>query len=172
MSVNVEIVGSKGEIVSIDPGIEGGWACWEAKWWSRQTIPIETGLVKPRVKSKDWMTRLDSSIDQWWGLVNDHPEWRHMLIEWPKFMESGGGQTVARTDALVKLAVCAGRIVEVFKASAIEVTPVPVADWKGQLPKEVINKRIVKRLGPEPCEDFQTHAWDAVGIGLWGKGFL
>jgi hypothetical protein len=95
-----------------------------------------------------------------------------MLIEWPKFMESGGGQTVARTDSLVKLVACAGRIVQVFRGLGVPVTLVPVADWKGQLPKEVVNKRIVKRLGEAACEDFQTHAWDAVGVGLWAKGFL
>ena len=170
MSVNVTIYACE-RVVSVDPGIDGGWASWLGTEWKKELPPEDTGLVRPRGKSKDWATRLDSSLDQWVELLREW-RWEHMLIEWPKFMESGGGQTVARTDALVKLAATCGRIVQVFRGEDIPVTLVPVADWKGQLPKEVVNKRIVKRLGEAACEDFETHAWDAVGIGLWGKGFL
>jgi len=47
----------------------------------------------------------------------------------------------------------------------VTVTP---AGWKGQLTKEIVIKRIQKRI-PDVVEKFDPYKdiWDAIGIGLW-----
>jgi hypothetical protein len=46
------------------------------------------------------------------------------------------------------------------------------SEWKGQLPKSVVERRLRVTLGNSVCRDLgiESHAWDAIGIGLWARG--
>lgn len=50
--------------------------------------------------------------------------------------------------------------------------PVEINKWKGQLSKKNVTDRIKNKLTKKVCKtlEIRTHAWDAVGIGLWAKG--
>lgn len=63
--------------------------------------------------------------------------------------------------------------------------PAPVSQWKGQLSKQQVVDRVLKRWNhnTDPGRnddtleflssfDYPSHDWDAVGIGLWGAGWF
>ncbi len=59
-----------------------------------------------------------------------------------------------------------------------KVTYLTPNEWKGQLPKEVVQQRIASleaerkiTLGSAPSQKFSSHSLDAVGIALFGMGF-
>ncbi len=65
-------------------------------------------------------------------------------------------------------------------AGAVKVFP---RDWKGNVPKKVMARRIDRSLDPaerrvlaaclvDVPKDLQHNVWDAVGIGLWHLGRL
>jgi hypothetical protein len=160
----------RGDILVIDSGVESGWAVFSRFYWSRLEPPVTTGLVCPR-KDLSWEERLDASCRYYELLVRGHLPGL-VLIEWPAFMESEGGTMVARTEGLVKLAAWCGAIRRTFRMLDVSVYHAKVGVWKGQTSKRIVNARIVKRLGAEACQGFKDHVWDAVGIGLWAKGYL
>jgi hypothetical protein len=94
-----------------------------------------------------------------------------VYFEEPVFFTDGGSTAVAASGSLVKLSMATGAMAQVAWGKGAEVKMAPVVQWKGQLPKKVVNKRICKLL---KCSSraYTSHAWDAVGIGLWAKGFF
>ena len=146
-------------IITIDPGLTGtGYAIWDKKWEL-----MRYGILNPPPLS--WENKayaIAGKISELCGTygVNEG------AIEFPAFFQSAGGATVAASGALVKLTMLVGIICGTvdFKPILVE-----VRDWKGQLPKDVIIKRI-KRILPN-CKA-KSHDWDAIGIGLHLKGDL
>ena len=80
---------------------------------------------------------------------------------------------VARSGSLVKLSVFSGVLAGML-ASITRHTPlfVPVRDWKGQLKKEMVNRRVMERIGARTCVKFNVRKdmYDAIGIGLFVSG--
>jgi hypothetical protein len=79
---------------------------------------------------------------------------------------------------LVTLALMAGALVGHFipQASIAEYKP---REWKGQVPKPVMQRRIESRLSQEelgrvswPAKSYRHNVWDAIGIGLHHVGRL
>lgn len=104
-----------------------------------------------------------------------------------EFLPSARGHA-AITDVLGVAFACGvlGQISRELKATF---HAVPVTKWKGQLSKDQVARRILKKWGMEgpckkscPCDDAPlsfmsdprspSHDWDAVGIGLFGMGFF
>lgn len=77
---------------------------------------------------------------------------------------------------LIDLACVAGGIAALFDTQQI-ITVYP-ADWKGQMPKEKMNKRVLDTLTPEERKCIQSvgkldhNTLDAIGIGLHYLGRL
>jgi len=74
-----------------------------------------------------------------------------------------------QTGDLQKLTFLVGVLAGYFQ-SAVSFTPVTPNEWKGQLPKSVVIRRLQKRFGPGATQDWEKDGWDAVGIGLWKLG--
>lgn len=91
------------------------------------------------------------------------------FCECPQFFASASGEMVAGRGDLVKLSIAVGAVAGVLRQSA-KFYPIEVNVWKGQLTKENVNRRIARTLGAVNVGDFVSHAWDAVGIGLFAKG--
>lgn len=101
-----------------------------------------------------------------------------LVAEWPAFRAANAvGHAAASQDDLTGLAACAG---VVFAAPMLDpewlgalALAAPVADWKGQLPKKVVNQRLERAIGSEDRVGTKIHAdaWDATGIGLWVMGY-
>lgn len=90
-----------------------------------------------------------------------------VVCEYPKFFGSAGGHMVAASGDLLKLTFLVGAIGGA--CIPLPFIPIGVNDWKGQLPKEVVEERINRRYGIPKMRDLgvKSHAYDAVGIGLY-----
>ncbi len=154
--------------ISIDPGFGGtGYAVWEhGKFKQQMGEPILTGTIKPR--DSDTVDGALEIVDKLWSELNRY-EFRRVGIEFPKLF---GGSAVSMASAqsgdLFKLVYLIGTLGNTFRGASVEL--IPVNTWKGQLTKDVCERRIRGRLGWERKTDIDNHCWDAIGIGLWMSG--
>jgi len=160
------------KVLLADPGIGGtGWAYWLeiSRTGDRNaTLPFLSGAKSPR-KGR---TGFDAAEDMWsWfdGVVDVlRPD--TVVMEFPELWSSSGvSQGSAAKGDLFKLTYLIGgfgRIVS--KRTGSSLILISPADWKGQLPKKVIDARIKLSLG----EKYKNHESDAVGIGLCLQGAL
>lgn len=159
--------------ISIDSGTEFGYAVWDEEQWKRDgtpALPCKTGVIGPRLQGK-WLARLAQGMrlfevaltEQWDGL-------KRAYVEYPTFFDTAGGHTSARRGDLVKLCIATGWICGVLDHHRVPIQLVRPVQWKGQLPKPVVNARIREIYGLSPQAGWKSHDWDAVGIGLWAQG--
>lgn len=155
--------------ISIDPGIEYGYAIWlDSEWEKKDAIPVECGILKPA--GADWLERVNSMARKTAMLFRTHLPIKELHMEYPAFFLPQGGHMVAARGDLVKLAYAAGTVGGIASAMGIKVVTHRVIDWKGQMTKDVVIKRIVARIPKVETLGPSSHAWDAIGIGLHAKG--
>ncbi len=163
-------------MISIDPGVEVGWALWDKKRWNKLVSPVRVGIIKPRISSglekfANWQVRVESTMRQFTAILEGTNQIEEAIIEYPQFFGSDAtGQASARKGDLVKLAIACGMIGGTAYDRGIKIAWAAVKDWKGQLPKRIVENRIRELLGLGVT--YKDHEWDAVGIGLWSKGFF
>jgi hypothetical protein len=141
--------------------------------WDKLCGPyrVELWTIRGKDKEADWDWRCALQGHRLLETLKAWPiDW--VYCELPCFFESAGGLMVASQNDLVKLAFLVGIYGGVCATRGVPFTPVPVAEWKGQLPKAVVNRRIVKILGEGACREFRQDIWDSVGIGLYAKGWF
>lgn len=145
--------------LSIDPGLAGtGWAVWNKTGRLKKH-----GVLTPKasaVSKKAFLARELCNIAQVEKVVE---AW----IEYPAKFGGVKGNMVANRGDLVKLAELVGYIEAALNMLDITVEPIPVMKWKGQLPKDIVIKRILRIL---PDCKAKSHDWDAIGIGLYKLG--
>jgi len=164
--------------MSVDPGVSGtGWALWANDGtmsdFTRIVPPIECGVLNP--KGYSFVHRAYNMSEQLSKLLDRHGV-ADVYCEFPEFFSGSERGHAATTDGSVfKLSAFIGCIMQLCFDRGILFHEVMVKDWKGQLPKEVIIKRIDAALPPHwwglPEKIPHSHAWDAIGIGLYAKGF-
>ena len=158
--------------MSVDSGTDFGWARWE-----NETL-LACGVVKAPSHTRnleDWMRAFMATRIQITTIA--HPigdcrlAARRLVIEAPQFFDSAGGHTSARRGDLLKLTLACGIFVGACGLPTVPVTPL---EWKGQLPKRVVNNRIIEILGRTKLARLgaASHAMDAIGLGLWYAGKL
>lgn len=151
-------------LVAIDPGLNSmGWAYWYTK---SKDLPTQVGLLKaPRrlelATRSLWLAQsLEKTLALGSGkgidIVCEFPAWHGIQLGW------------AAGD-LQKLVFLVGVFAGYF-SKAHSFTPVTPGEWKGQLPKSVVIRRLQKRYGPGATREWSKDMWDAVGIGLWKLG--
>lgn len=153
--------------LSIDPGTNGtGWALWERG----TSAPHLTGIITPT--GDHWDTKPLQIMAEFESIFRPTShQITHVYLEYPTLMQSLGGQVTAKSGALVKLAYLVGYLSAGFTAWIdADVRLITVNEWKGQLPKSLVQKRIERILGLKACQGYKSHVWDAVGIGLYAKG--
>ena len=176
-------------VVAVDTGLSAlGYAVWlNVKTPSTTVVaPMTCGVIKGKnTKSNDplsWVKDADQIITDFYSALDGtgyfnidpypicEPPPCYQVLEWPEFRSSSMG--LAAASSVLKLAYMCGMHGGVANPHVKHVLA-PVRDWKGQLPKEIVNKRIVRAIGrtAEDGTKFGSHAWDAVGIGLWWLGF-
>ena len=157
-------------LISIDPGLGGtGWALWTGS-----KTPDAVGIVRDTARDeilsvrcwemKEKLFKALSSADRGWWRTSSF-----VYIEMPQHM--GGRKGIAaQAGSVYVLTFLVGYLAaRLHPATVITVNPM---EWKGQLPKDVVQRRIERTLGLKKCKDLniKTHAWDAVGIGLFALG--
>jgi len=156
----------------IDPGLSGtGYAIWT--WEAgggRMTPPLTCGVLTAPSK-KSWDDRV-----QWYFIelceLYIHNKCWGTIVEWPNYRPTMMGQMVAARGDLGKLFAISTVCLSVGWSNNGFGSPISVNKWKGQLSKEIVRKRIEKRIGLVAVDGskIESHAVDAVGIGLYWKG--
>ena len=159
-------------LMAIDPGLNSmGWAYWQSN--PSDNPPHRVGLIKaprklelaPRAlwvaheleRQMSKLGRMGGGISQYeTDFVSEFPAWHGIQLGW------------AAGD-LQRLVFLVGVLAGYFK-DAHSFTPVTPGEWKGQLPKSVVTRRLIKRFGSGATQDWEKDVWDAVGIGLWKMG--
>jgi hypothetical protein len=177
-------------LLAVDPGINGtGWALWKSlpRDGKPTTAPDHVGVLQKRhgsyVETANWITDelyVVTGIARWMCAVHrscvcgcgPQPSIR-VTCEFPEFQTSASrsmGWMRGDLQKLTYLVGCIGHMTYMLttKNTGSMFEPVPVSQWKGQLPKAVVESRIRDSLGATACNrlGIKTHAWDAVGIGL------
>jgi len=156
-------------LLAIDPGIVLGYAYWP----KNRKYPTRCGIVKPHKRSKDFFRDTHSTIHQLGDIISKlKPD--AIACEWPAHFSSAGGEVAAGSGSIVKLAFNVGQIALAADAYKCEFLPVGVNAWKGNLPKKIVKKRIQKILLKSRLEYLkpESHAYDAIGIGLYVRGIF
>lgn len=154
--------------LSVDPGVEGGYAVWDTLRWELLVPPVECGVIAPQHGS--WEQRVNEAWDQLNAVFDVFGGITDMYCEYPMFF--GAESSVATgTGDLLKLMYHVGGIALLAQFKGAKFHPIPVNQWKGQVPKDAMWARIQKRYGAA-CPKARSHARDAIGIGLYVKGFL
>lgn len=159
--------------LSIDPGITGtGWALWNVgDDWHECRKPWSVGIWNPPGKLA-WEDRALWLGLELWKLNFVKERIDQVWIEYPAFFETAGGTMVARRGDLLKLTYCVGVLAGVMSHHGKKIYLIPVRSWKGQLPKEVVERRVRRLVGDHAMDGtrFRSHIYDAVGLGLFAKG--
>ena len=149
--------------MTIDPGVSGtGYAIWDDDW---KLVDGGNIYASSSIAGDDWVKKaidIEFSIRK---LILKHRV-TYGAMEFPRYFSSAGGEMVAKTGDLLKLTFLCGVLYNDFDTAIL----VPVNQWKGQLPKTVVEHRIRNILGFKVCEKFKSHTFDAIGIGLYLAG--
>jgi hypothetical protein len=156
-------------LYTIDPGLSGtGYAEWHPSGELRRA-----GVFQEKLEDANrWWVRGGLMAGR---LIRLLLPMRHSnaVIEFPMYMESVAGLAASKGSTL-KLAFLIGCYAEAFRRRGCVVQLVTPLDWKGQLPKDVVIRRIHRVISEEDCNAYgiRSHAYDAVGLGLWVRGKL
>jgi hypothetical protein len=155
--------------LSIDPGQHSGIAVWGEDTWKRRCCPRKVFLW--HAKGETWQARVAFQVEELVHLTLDGSI-THVYCELPAVFDSA--KSMGAKGDIIKLAYLVGAYAGVCTSQDIKFITVPVVNWKGQLPKPVVIKRIKKKIGSldEQGTAFNGDVWDAVGIGLFAKGFF
>jgi len=154
--------------MTVDPGLDFGIAKWkEGELWP-EVVEV---FVHSKTKNKtDWFPRAQESYVEFREHLLCEPEPSKVYFEWPDFFANAS----TRRGDQGKLQMLIGMMVGACLELDLEVELVNVRDWKGNLPKHVVEAQVKRILTPRFCarNGIKTHAYDAVGIGLYLKGEL
>jgi hypothetical protein len=158
-------------LIAIDPGIDGtGIACFDDMDIRRYGLYFAEVWTRPA--HLDWQSVAASLAWKLDNLVSTYGMHCGVVCEWPRYFTGAVGQAATAKGDIHKLSYLIGQFGLVCKMHYINMQLVPVNDWKGQLPKATIERRILRVIGAEHCKSLglKDHAFDAVGIGMYAKG--
>jgi len=157
-------------VLTVDPGLGGtGLACWAS---------LSHGQVEPQEPQSTEIIRggrtgsWEYRVEHIWHIFT-----RSLLLTQPRFVVlesqalwtgSASSMASAGRGDLFKLAYLTGGLWTIAIGRDAEVVLVSPNQWKGQLPKSAIHKRIKRALGAR----YPEHVADAVGMGLAVQGVL
>lgn len=152
--------------VTIDPGLGGTGICL----WHEDTLePTMTAIIKVPDSYGDWLVRSNIMSSNLGEILKMQPLIQQVYIEYPLLMQTASGMASAIRGDVFKLMFLVGCFAQQVWNYNHEFVPLPVNDWKGQLPKEVVAKRVCQILRCE-SDRYGDHVMDAVGMGLYLKG--
>ncbi len=143
--------------ITIDPGVNGtGYAVWDEKW------KLEAwGILSSR--QKDWNDKMYEIVFKLKSKILSYGI-KKGYIESPKKFMGSFGNLVANRGDLVKLSIFVG-----FTEGSlgIPIERIDVIQWKGTLPKDIVQKRVNRAF---PKLNIKSHATDSVGLGMYLSG--
>jgi len=156
------------DLFAIDPATHAtGWAQFHDK-------ALVRGGVCQAKKGVPLEARVQSMTQALGGVwYEGSPLARDVVIEYPQVYKHGAAAK-ADPDDVLAIALVVGAVIGRLSATYQLVRP---AQWKGQVPKKVMNTRVLDRLIASEravCEAGKNdnNLLDAVGLGLWVLGRL
>lgn len=158
----------------VDPGLHSaGWAVFSQI--PNNPFPQKAGLVKAKyaLRDSDVLVRANY-IGEELALVCQENNCTDAIIEFPMNFKGAKGLAANASGDVIALATCVGAIAGNLHQVGVKSTSIRVIDWKGQLPKEIVIKRLATLLGPAMCARLRLEKdmWDACGIGMHYKGYF
>lgn len=148
--------------ITVDPGLHTGWAYWD------KTIYPEVGNIRGSSTKP-----LEESMEKLWSdfhkvLIRYIPLHCHIegVETWTGSLKSN---IATKTGKLYKLSFLIGGYCRICQQEAVGFNIIPPSRWKGQMNKDMVQKRI-RRLNN--LEYPNSHITDAVGIGFSLMGIL
>jgi len=144
---------------TVDPGIGGTGV---AQFISSEEAPIETVSIVSR--RKGWRAKVDGIVEAFMSMLDEDLESPTCVVFEFQELWSGSSTSMAAGSKgdLFKLTFLTGRLAQVAYDAGAEVVLVKPGEWKGQLSKKAVDRRIDRALGLA----FGNHVSDAVGMGL------
>lgn len=174
-------------ILSIDPGITGtGVAVWMPDEWGENSLPFDAFNIYPSgmldsfplwagglhsAYANDWQSKAEVICAK---LANHLLKRKHspmiVFCEFPEYMEGVRGHTAAVSGDLLKMTYLVGKLSEWARNEGSRFIPITPGEWKGNLSKGVVERRICRLMPEAGIQGYKSHTWDAIGIGLYAKG--
>jgi Holliday junction resolvasome RuvABC endonuclease subunit len=160
------------ERLSVDPGLTGtGLAFWRDRDWKKQVPPVHVQNLTVGYKG-EWYERASRLSGEFHAVVAPRKIVR-VYIEWPIFFQgSVKGHSATVKGDIYKLCYLIGCYGEVCASLDIPLELVNVGVWNGQLSKEVVWEWVKRRIPDVVKLNPESHSRDAIGIGLYKKGFF
>jgi Holliday junction resolvasome RuvABC endonuclease subunit len=148
--------------ITLDTGYDGtGYAVFNSKRMTQNGAPCSTGVLELRGKRKMEITIQAYALTAQLKVLIDAYRPNHLIIEYPQLW---AGNAVSMASAsrgdLFSLSYLAGMFASLMPPE--NVVLIFPRDWKGQLSKDNVIKRLKKRW---PRITYRNHQADAVGIG-------
>lgn len=177
--------------MTVDTGVSAvGWALW--RWDTRvrnePDTPIQCGNIKPPTTLRGdtfWVERALWLANETLAPLSAAAMRRKakrmrtvrpvdlLVLEWPTYRGDATGHSAAAKGDLQRLCFMAGALASRAAKLNWAVELVTPGEWKGQLSKDTVELRINRAIGnvAQDGSKIESHAADAVGMGLWRKGF-
>lgn len=155
------------KLISVDPSIRAcGYGFWfDAGLLEGQTIKLNLKFRGP--KSVRWIKKSDLMVATLWEKIERfvRRDWAdtQLVIELPRHYSGGRGKAARNSGSILKLAWFIADLRRLAARSGMEVHVVPVSVWKGNLPKHITQKRMLRKLGLLGDHNMV----DAVGLGVY-----
>jgi hypothetical protein len=139
-------------LLAIDPGRQAGWALFKSRKLAGAGV---------------WQSNI---VPKGKGLLD------LVVVEAPRWYPREHRIDV---NDLLDLSIAVGKIEGMMEERGVPVEIVYPRTWKGSVPKEIHNRRVLAALTPQElgllpkrprARDFDHNVIDAVGIGLWKLG--
>jgi hypothetical protein len=161
--------------ITIDPGYGGTGVAYF----------LRTSTIRPRPPYRVWNLKgskgshegsIDTELlDAFTMLIRTlSPAPYHAVIELPNLW-SGSAKSMASATSgklFTLTALCGAYAALLWNCWHIDIQFVKPQEWKGQLPKEIVERRVLRAWPAVRGKLITDHVADAVGMGLWLQGGL
>lgn len=151
------------DALTIDPGYNTGWAFW------KDGHTRASGIIRLQrnVRLGDAVVKLLFMFAEFSALCKLTKAKTVIIESVARYQSIEADASLDRGDIFM-LCYLVGGYVQIGSSSGAVVKLISAPEWKGQLSKQAVIERIVRRTG----RTYNNHIADAVGIGLSVMGLL
>lgn len=170
------------KVLTVDPGVYTMGAClWDLDEFYSDRLALPELAVnvdlkdkeRKKVEAKQSMNAMVQSLKPWF----EEEPITQCFCEKPQIWTSARGMAGAIKGNVLDLEMFRGILFSLCQEFSTEFRDVKILDWKGQLSKLQVNKRLRDILIREYRRNWDAdilsngeHDWDALGIGFYLQG--
>lgn len=149
-------------VLLMDAGVTGtGYACLTGCG-----IIALSGVIRGSA-AVDWLTRCSLICKEFQTVLEDFRPF-HVVIEVPELWTgSAKSQMSAGSGDLFKQSILIGSLFGFVWRQHARAWAITAQQWKGQLSKDAVMRRIYRRLPDLERKGLRDHEADAIGMALW-----